>query len=174
MNFDNPNKGQQKKRSRVNSAMISLSAEYLVMGHLLRRNILTHKAPLINKAYDLVCTLPYRSGIPKPIRIRIEKRYRADRECIISITERSIDAFDFLVLTCLNVDYSPSSNEKFASTDYSQEPTFYSLPADFLRKHHDRNGDQEAVILHGVDIEAYKGMRGFELISEALGISQRS
>ena len=34
--------------------VISLSAEYLVMGHLLRRNVLTYKAPPGNEGYDLI------------------------------------------------------------------------------------------------------------------------
>jgi hypothetical protein len=32
--------------------IISLGAEYLVMGHLMRRNILVYKAPPNNEGYD--------------------------------------------------------------------------------------------------------------------------
>jgi hypothetical protein len=36
--------------------VISQSAEYLVMGYLMRRNILTYKAPPNNEGYDLSAT----------------------------------------------------------------------------------------------------------------------
>ena len=46
-----------KKRSRI-LPVVSLSAEYLAMGFLLRRNILTYKAPQNNEGYDLICIHP--------------------------------------------------------------------------------------------------------------------
>ena len=38
--------------------VLSEGAEYLVMGHLMRRNILTYKAPPMNEGYDLICIHP--------------------------------------------------------------------------------------------------------------------
>ena len=38
--------------------VVSLAAEHLVMGHLLRRNVLTYKAPPDNEGYDLICIHP--------------------------------------------------------------------------------------------------------------------
>jgi len=37
---------------------ISQAAEYQVMGYLVRRNILTYKAPPTNEGYDLICIHP--------------------------------------------------------------------------------------------------------------------
>ena len=42
----------------VRFPIISLGAEYLVMGHLMKRNILTDKAPPNNEGYDLLCIHP--------------------------------------------------------------------------------------------------------------------
>lgn len=38
--------------------VLSEGAEYLVMGNLMRRNILTYKAPPMNEGYDLICIHP--------------------------------------------------------------------------------------------------------------------
>lgn len=38
--------------------VISHGAEYLVMGNLMRRDILTYKAPPQNEGYDLICIHP--------------------------------------------------------------------------------------------------------------------
>lgn len=40
------------KKTFLRLPVVSLSAEYLVMGHLMRRNILTYKAPPNNEGYD--------------------------------------------------------------------------------------------------------------------------
>ena len=47
-----PTPGTEKDWHRL--PVVSLAAEYLVMGHLLRRNILTYKAPPGNEGYDLI------------------------------------------------------------------------------------------------------------------------
>lgn len=38
--------------------VVSAGAEYLVMGNLMRRNILAYKAPQNNEGYDLICIHP--------------------------------------------------------------------------------------------------------------------
>ena len=38
--------------------VVSLGAEHLVMGYLMRRNILAYKAPPNNEGYDLICIHP--------------------------------------------------------------------------------------------------------------------
>lgn len=38
--------------------VVSTGAEYLVMGHLMRRNIFTYKAPPGQEGYDLICIHP--------------------------------------------------------------------------------------------------------------------
>lgn len=42
------------ERDWLRLPVVSAGAEYLVMGLLMRRNILTYKAPLNNEGYDLI------------------------------------------------------------------------------------------------------------------------
>jgi hypothetical protein len=51
-----------------------------------------------------------------------------------------------------------------------REPEFYTLPAEFIRQHHNRRSSWEKVRLGNLDIEQYKNGKGFELIAAALGI----
>ena len=47
-----------KGRDWLRLPIVSAGAEYLVMGYLMRRNILTYKAPPNNEGYDLICIHP--------------------------------------------------------------------------------------------------------------------
>ena len=38
--------------------IVSAGAEFLVMGNLMRRNVLTYKAPQNHEGYDLICIHP--------------------------------------------------------------------------------------------------------------------
>ncbi len=38
--------------------VVSAGAEFLVMGYLMRRNIVAYKAPPNNEGYDLICIHP--------------------------------------------------------------------------------------------------------------------
>lgn len=46
--------------------VVTLAAEHLTIGYLMRRNILAYKAPPNHEGYDLICVNPdprqYRSG----------------------------------------------------------------------------------------------------------------
>lgn len=57
---------------------ISLSAEYLVMGHLLCRNVLTYKAPPMNEGYDLICIHPDPRKASRQLRVQVKSRYATD------------------------------------------------------------------------------------------------
>ena len=46
--------------------VVSAGAEFLVMGHLMRRNTLAYKAPRSNEGYDLICIHPDPRHIPQP------------------------------------------------------------------------------------------------------------
>ena len=84
---------------------VSLSAEYLVMGYLLRRNILTYKAPPNNEGYDLICIHPNPRHSGTQVRVQVKSRLATDSDRGFPVKERSIDAFDFLVVAFLNVGY---------------------------------------------------------------------
>lgn len=46
------------KQEFLRLPVVSAGAEFLVMGYLMRRNILTYKAPSNNDGYDLICIHP--------------------------------------------------------------------------------------------------------------------
>jgi hypothetical protein len=46
------------KQEFLRLPVVSAGAEFLVMGLLMRRNILAYKAPPNNEGYDLICIHP--------------------------------------------------------------------------------------------------------------------
>lgn len=95
--------GEEARHAAARFPAISLSAEYLVIGHLLRRNVLTYKAPPMNEGYDLICIHPDPRRASRQLRVRVKSRYATDCDRGFPVKERSIDAFDFLVVAFLNV-----------------------------------------------------------------------
>lgn len=159
--------------NKVKSArfpVISLSAEYLVMGHLLRRNILTYKAPPGNEGYDLICIHPDPRRTSKQLRIQVKSRMATDADRGFPVKARSIDAFDFLVVAFLNVGYYLGKAKRNTARDGAREPEFYTLTPGFIREHHDSSSSWEKVRTRGVDLSPYKNEFGFELIAQALEI----
>ncbi|MFM9064450.1 MAG: hypothetical protein ACKOOI_15660 [Pirellula sp.] len=71
------------KRDFLRLPVVSASAEYLVMGYLMRRNILAYKAPPSNEGYDLICIhpdprhTPSASQVPQ-VRVQVKSRYASD------------------------------------------------------------------------------------------------
>lgn len=152
--------------------VVSLAAEYLVMGHLLRRNVLTYKAPPNNEGYDLICI----HSDPKKqrgrvIRVQVKSRYATDCDRGFPVKAASLDAFDFLVVAFLNIGRFSGKHD--GSTG-SAEPEFYTLPAPFIREHHDATSSWHKVRLRGLadEIEKYKGAGGFEQVAKALGVTR--
>ena len=87
-----------QNRDWLRLPVVSASAEYLVMGHLMRRNILTYKAPPNNEGYDLICIHPdprhkFKTGEVAQIRVQVKSRYATDSDRGFPIKELSLDAF---------------------------------------------------------------------------------
>lgn len=167
-----------EKRSKdfLRLPVVSLSAEYLVMGHLLRRNILTYKAPPGNEGYDLVCIHPdprhkLSKGQKAQLRIQVKSRYQTDCDRGFPVKEASLDAFDFLVVAFLNIGKFFGRND--GSTGWA-DPEFFTFPAKFIREHHDKRSSWQKVRLRGLDqeIAELKNEEGFELIAKALGVER--
>src|SRR2546427_12876948 len=88
--------------------VVSLGAEYLVMGYLMRRNILTYKAPPNNEGYDLICIHPDPRHTPSngelaQVRVQVKSRYATDCDRGFPVKETSFGAFDFLIVVFLNI-----------------------------------------------------------------------
>src|SRR5438067_13942299 len=83
--------------------VVSLGAEHLVMGYLMRRNILAYKAPPNNEGYDLICIHPDPRHVPSngeiaQVRIQVKSRYATDCERGFPLNEVSLRAFDLLTV----------------------------------------------------------------------------
>jgi len=166
----------ESSRSFLRLPVVSLSAEYLVMGHLLRRNVLTYKAPPGNEGYDLICLHPDPRHHPRgrqkgQIRVQVKSRYQTDCDRGFPVKEASLDAFDFLVVAFLNIGKFFNHND--GSTGQA-EPEFFTLPASFIREHHDARSSWQKVRLRGLndEIAPFRNEAGFELIAKVLGVER--
>ncbi len=152
--------------------VVSLSAEYLAMGYLLRRNILAYKAPQNNEGYDLICIHPNPKETSKALRVQVKSRYQTDCDRAFPVKEKSFNAFDFLIVVFLNIGYF--YKKKPVLQGY-KEPEIYVFPNKFIREHHHivESGWQK-VKTKQLDIEKYKNEKGIELIAKKLKIAYPS
>jgi hypothetical protein len=162
------------KRDFLRLPVVSASAEFLVMGYLMRRNILAYKAPPNNEGYDLICIHPDPRHRPQgeeaaQVRVQVKSRYATDCDRGFPVKEVSLDAFDFLIVAFLNIGKFFGRND---GTTGSREPEFYTLPNEFIRQHHDPRSSWQKVRLKNLEteLEPFKNDLGFELIASKLGV----
>jgi len=162
------------KKDFLRLPVVSASAEYLVMGFLMRQNVLAYKAPPNNEGYDLICIHPdprhqLKGNEVAQVRVQVKSRYATDCDRGFPVKEVSLDAFDFLIVAFLNIGKFYGKND--GSTG-SQEPEFYTLSNEFIRLHHDPSSTWQKVKLRKLqhEIEPFKNDLGFELIAEKLGV----
>src|ERR1700724_3361788 len=113
--------------------VVSAGAEFLVMGHLMRRNILAYKAPPNNQGYDLICIHPDPKESTKPVRVQVKSRYQTDCDRAFPVKEKTFGSFDYLVIVFLNIGFF---YRKIGKSDGIQPPEFYTLPKVFIEQHH--------------------------------------
>ena len=156
--------------------VVTAGSEHLVMGHLMRRNILTYKAPPGNEGYDLICIHPDPRHQPGPeekaqIRVQVKSRYATDCDRGFPVKEKSLDAFDYLIVVFLNIGNFYGRND---SSTGAGEPEYFTLSQAFIREHHEPSSTWEKVRLKKLEdeIQPFKNDEGFEQIANALGISR--
>jgi hypothetical protein len=165
---------EKAERSWLRLPVVSASSEFLVMGHLMRRNILAYKAPQNNEGYDLICIHPNPRHVPRAgevaqVRVQVKSRYATDCDRGFPVKEVSFDAFDFLVVVFLNIGKFYGKND---GSDGGREPEFYTLPNEFIKRHHQKTTSWQKVRLKSLqeEIEPFKGELGFEQIADCLGV----
>ena len=156
--------------------VVSAGAEFLVVGHLMHRNILAYKAPPNNEGYDLICIHPDPRHIPlsdevAQVRVQVKSRYATDCDRGFPVKAISLDAFDFLIVVFLNIGKFFGKND---GSSGEREPEFYTLPREFIKEHHDVTSSWQKVMLRRIEgeIECFKNQAGFELIAQTLGITR--
>lgn len=148
--------------------VISLGAEHLVIGHLMRRNILAYKAPPNNEGYDLICIHPDPRRSAEQIRVQVKSRYQTDCDRAFPVKEKTFEAFDYLIVVFLNNGYY---YKKKPVRNGFAEPEFYTLPVEFIKRNHQKAvSGWERVLTKGKDMQQYKNEHGFEIIAMDLGI----
>jgi hypothetical protein len=152
--------------------VVALSAEYLAIGQLMRRNILAYKAPPNNQGYDLICIHPEPAESTKAVRVQVKSRYQTDSDRAFPVKEKTFGYFDYLIVVFLNIGFF---YRKMGQLDGVQQPEFYTLPAAFIKEHHYNpvSGFQK-VRTKGLDLSAFKNELGFEQIARDLGVSYPS
>jgi hypothetical protein len=141
------------------------------MGYLMRRNILTYKAPPNNEGYDLICIHPDPRTTLRPVRVQVKSRLATDCDRGFPVKERTFGAFDYLIVAFLNVWFFAKRSRGRACRDGAREPEFFTFPVAFIREHHQASSSWEKVRTRGLDIGHYKNDQGFEQIADRLGIA---
>lgn len=149
---------------------VSLAAEHLAMGHLLRRNILAYKAPPGNEGYDLICIHPDPRCSVRQVRIQVKSRMATDSDRGFPVKAASLDAFDYLIVVFLNNGYFYRRRKSLGCEAGQAAPEIYTLPVGFIREHHDATSSWEKVRTRGLNLEPYAGVRGIEQIAKKLKI----
>src|SRR3989338_8840927 len=148
--------------------VVSLSAEHLAMGSLMRRNILTYKAPPNNEGYDLICMHPDPKKSKKILRIQVKSRYQTDCDRAFPVKEKSFEAFDYLIVVFLNIGYFYLKKDVMEGI---RDPEIYTFSNIFIRKnHHKFKSGWQRVHTNNIDIEQYKNEKGYEIIAKELRI----
>ena len=152
--------------------VVSLGAEHLAIGYLMRRNILAYKAPPHNEGYDLICIHPDPRRVTKQILVQVKSRYQTDCDRAFPVKEQSFDAFDYLIIVFLNIGFFYSNKPVFSGFE---DPELYTLPRNWIRSHHKitKSGWQK-VHTRGEDLDEFKNEKGIELIARDLEIDYPS
>lgn len=148
--------------------VVSLGAEYLAIGHLMRRNVLAYKAPPNNQGYDLICIHPDPKKSEKVVRVQVKSRYQTDCDRAFPVKEKTFDSFDYLIVVFLNIGYFFAKTGKDGGV---QAPEIFTVPRKIIEQHHysPKSGFQK-VRTKGIDLKPYMNEIGIEQIANDLEI----
>jgi hypothetical protein len=150
--------------------VVTLGAKYLVMGHLLRRNILASRAPIRRAAYDLICSHPVLRRRGRLIRVQVKCRLASDCARDFPVQPESLDPVDFLVLVFLNIGDFYHRHQDTPARSGARDAEFFTFPVAFIREHLRLVDGEARVETGGLDIERFRNEAGFEQIAAALDI----
>ena len=156
------------QRQPLRLPVVSLGAEHLVMGYLMRRNILAYKAPPNNEGYDILCIHPDPKKVTKQLRVQVKSRYQTDCDRAFLIRGAALEGCDYVIGVFQNIGYFFGQRYEPGGVE---PPEFYTLPRDFVRAHHKKapSGFDKLRTKH-LKLEPFKNEKGFELIARDLGI----
>lgn len=165
-----------RKKMKLSLPVVSLSAEYLVTGHLLRRNILTYRAPPNNQGYDLLCTHPDPAFATKTLRIQVKSRYQTDCDRSVPVRTDSFQCFDYLVIVFLNVGLFFGPDVKNADNGaFRSDVEYFVLPNhEALKLLRPVKSGFSKVHLPRCGLGGFRDEEGIELIARDLRVSYPS
>ena len=113
------------KKTFLRFPVVSVGAEHLVMGYLMRRNVLAYKAPPNNEGYDLICIHPDPHYKPKKnerskVQVQVKSRYATDCNRTILVKEVAL-TFPFSG-RCVPEHWSVLRKERWHPND--EQPEF--------------------------------------------------
>lgn len=155
--------------TRLKLPTLALGAEYLVMGYLMRRNIMVYRAPNNNEGYDLIAINPI-SKTQKYLRIQVKSRYQIDNDNGIPIKDIHFDSFDYLIIVYQNIGFYFTNKQVVNNIDSIQPIVFYTLPSEIVKNNHYKSKRFEKFTPKGIDMEGFKNELGFEKIAVELQI----
>jgi hypothetical protein len=167
--MESPNEKKIARRLPV----VSLGAEHLVIGYLMRRNILAYKAPPNNEGYDLICIHPDPRHKPRrEILVQVKSRYQTDCDRAFPAKEKTFGAFDYLIVAFLNIGYF---YKRKPVLDGFRDAEFFTFSQKWIREHHHiTKSGWEKVHTKGEILDDFKNEKGFELIAQELEITYPS
>jgi hypothetical protein len=163
-----------KKKERLTLPVVSLGSEFLVIGHLMRRNIFAYKAPTNQEGCDIICIHPDPRKVTKQIRVQVKSRYRSNGAWGFPIKEKHLDSFDYLIFVKLNIGNFYSKRKTGTSSKTGRRDVeFYTFTPEQVRQFHKKEGKEgkwEKANIRKISLDQYKNENGFELIAQDLGI----
>jgi hypothetical protein len=169
---------------RCNFPILSIGAEYYAIAMLMRRNIMTFKAPERNEGYDLICV---NDGIKdgKIARIQVKSRAHYDSDCsfCVDITEKALkeNKFDYLILVFQNIaeygygKYTGFNEANKGKTNPKElEPEIYTFSVNDLKNQKWISGTTKMRLKKSFVDYAYEysGMKGIEKIAKYLNVAE--